>query len=121
MARRRAVPKAKELREWRRSEIYRIGDLLNSELGRRERVTAAVEKKEQERLQREEAAQLARTVVRSRHIRQKIKCGKEACHCMQGGELHGGYWYRIDTYGDGRRRKRYVGKQKPKEGSRVCR
>ena len=115
MPRRRTVPKAKELREWRPSEISYIARLLDSELERRERVAANAEEKERERLQRLEAARLARTVIRSRHIRQKVKCGKPTCHCMNGGPLHGGYWYRIDTCGDGRRSKKYVGKKKPKK------
>lgn len=114
MPRRRTVPKAKELREWKPAEIYRVAGMLDTELERRERVAAVAEEKEQERLRREEAARLDRTIVGSRHIRQKVKCGKQACRCMHGGPLHGGYWYRIDTYGSGRRKKKYVGKKKPK-------
>jgi len=88
--------------------------LIETETDRRYQQKQDARIAEREREEREAAALLAKTVIRSRYIEQSVRCGKAACHCMKGGQAHGAYWYRVDTYGDGRRRKRYMGKTRPK-------
>lgn len=42
-------------------------------------------------------------------VLEKVKCGKEACHCAKGGELHGPYRYRYWSE-KGTTKKEYLGK-----------
>jgi hypothetical protein len=50
-----------------------------------------------------------------RLVLQKVRCGKNTCHCAKaGGELHGPYWYYYWKK-DGRTRSKYIGKSKPVE------
>ncbi len=51
---------------------------------------------------------------RAVYLQQAVQCGKPSCHCMQGGAMHGPYWYAYWWEG-GRCRSRYVGKHLPKE------
>jgi hypothetical protein len=49
------------------------------------------------------------------YVLQKVRCGKNTCHCAKaGGELHGPYWY-LYTKKDGRTRSKYIGKGRPVE------
>jgi hypothetical protein len=49
------------------------------------------------------------------YVLQKVRCGKNTCHCAKaGGELHGPYWY-LYFKKDGRTRSKYIGKSKPVE------
>lgn len=109
-----ATPTKRALRKWTVAQLDRTLDAIHAELHRRDQEHERARLAEQE-IQLQRAAELrARTVIGFRHILQSVKCGKAACHCMKGGEPHPGYWYRIDTYADGHRRKRYVGKTKPR-------
>ncbi len=110
-------PNKRAVRKWTEVELERAAQNIEGELHRRFEVETRRRVAKREAEDREVAAEQARTVVRSRYVQQSVRCGKPSCHCSQGGEAHGGYWYRIDTYGDGRRRKNYEGKDKPKGAS----
>lgn len=108
------VPTKRALRQWTEAQLDRTLDAIHGEVARRDQARDKARQVELE-AQRERAAELrAKTVVSFRHIKQAVRCGKAACRCMRGGSPHPGYWYRIDTYADGHRRKRYVGKTAPR-------
>lgn len=102
------------MREWTQTQLSRTSAAIDEELWRRDQERQESERAELERKRQEEAEVRAATVTRTRYIEQSVRCGKEACRCMRGGSPHPGYWYRIETFGDGRRRKVYVGKTRPK-------
>lgn len=74
-----------------------------------------LELSDREELERErEWEERCKTVVSVRYVHEAIRCGKPTCRCAEeGGELHGPYWYRIETFGNGRSRKKYHGKKPP--------
>jgi len=94
---------AKDLRRLSTSALERLRDAIESEL--LDRVS---------REAREQEERDARTVVAVRYVQEHIRCGKPSCHCATGSAGHGPYWYRYETMGSGKVRKRYEGKQKPK-------
>lgn len=100
------LPTKRELRDVDERSLTRLLRDIEGELGRRD-------------LERERAAaeERARTVVESRLVQEFIRCGKPHCHCALEGTGHGPYWYAIDTYGDGRRRRRYIGRKAPKRAA----
>lgn len=76
---------------------------IEAEIGRRDR----------EELLRKEAER-ERTIIHTRVVQESIRCSRPNCHCASGGEhRHGPYWYAVDTYANGARKKRYIGKKKP--------
>lgn len=92
------------------TELRTVTDAQLRELARR------VDAEDHERRNRAalaEADRRAKTIVETRYIQEGIKCGTVNCKCASG-ELHGPYWYAIQTYGDGRRKKKYCGKTRPK-------
>lgn len=101
MAKRRP-PRRGELNEWTKRELEQVRAFIDDELH------------ERESQEREKAwAMHARTVTHTRFALEKVRCGKPGCHCAAGGELHGPYWYKIETLGSGKTRKKYVGKKRP--------
>ena len=49
------------------------------------------------------------TLEGTTYYQQGRKCSKAGCHCMNGGALHGPYWYARNEHG----RRRYVGRDLP--------
>lgn len=92
------------LREQRARIDYAI-ELLEAQLDAQERA----EKKGAEVLEVEPA------MPEGCYILQKVKCGKDSCHCAKpGGELHGPYWYLFTKKG-GKTKSKYIGKNLPAE------
>lgn len=92
-----------DFRTW---AVFQLEDLklaIELELDRR------VEEK-----RREDQEEAARRIVYSRPVWQHNRCGKPGCRCASG-ELHGPYLYIVETFGDGRARKRYATKQERKK------
>jgi hypothetical protein len=59
-----------------------------------------------------------KTVVSVRYVQESTRCGKPTCKCAEG-ELHGPYWYRIETLGNGKRKKTYHGKKAAPRNGRL--
>lgn len=95
-------PSKADLARWPDATLAELAARIDAEQWRRDDARRAAE-----------ADERARTVIHTRFEEQGIRCGTPGCRCASG-ELHGPYWYAIDTYGDGRRKKRYVGKNRPK-------
>lgn len=90
-----------DLTVWTDDELAALQDWLSDELDARAERAAA-----------ELWEERSRTVVSTRYVNEGIRCGKEGCKCASG-ELHGPYWYAIETMGNGRTKRRYHGKKPP--------
>jgi hypothetical protein len=101
-------PEPKKIDFW---DLVRVLPLWSAE--ELERLAAQVAY-QLERRRAFDAAQHDRTVVATRYVHEKVRCGKEGCRCERG-EMHGPYWYAIEVFGDGRTRRRYIGKHLEKE------
>jgi len=77
----------------------------------RDMIDQVLEEKD-EAIRDAEHAEKAKTIVAQRYVQEPMRCGKANCKCARG-ELHGPYWVLVKTFGDGRTKKQYVGKQLP--------